>query len=193
MRRLVLAMSLYTLTFLYINENNIPRVTNTNSEFKGELKQNIDLEYEPLNRILNEAKKVESERLEKERKEKELLRQKQLEEQKKREREKRFIDVEVSFYCDCKICNGEWYHKNYGITSSGTRAKFGTIAAPKELKAGTQMKIKSFGDKVFTVEDTGNYIKKVGNVYRLDVWVSSHSEAMRRGRYRDKAEIIKMG
>ncbi|MGL5765700.1 MAG: hypothetical protein ACRCX8_08670 [Sarcina sp.] len=191
MRRLVLAMSLYTLTFLYINENNVPSITETNSEFKGELKREINLEYEPLNRVINRAKKVKKERLEKERKEKEILRLKQLEEQKRKERERRFIDVEVSFYCSCEICCNEYATLNPGITASGTKAKFGTIAAPKELKFGTRMKIRSFGDKIFNVEDRGGYIKKVNGVYRLDVYVNSHAEAMRRGRYRDKAEIIK--
>lgn len=112
-------------------------------------------------------------------------------ENKKRLEETNIIKVEVSFYCPCSICCGKWATLNPGITASGTKAKWGTIAAPKELPFGTKLKINSFGDKVFTVEDTGSYIKKVNNIYRLDVWTSNHSDALRRGRYNDFAEIIK--
>lgn len=56
-------------------------------------------------------------------------------------------------------------------TASGCYPKWGMIAAPLEIPMGTSMIIDGyFENKVFTVADTGGYIKKVGNVYRIDVF-----------------------
>lgn len=75
----------------------------------------------------------------------------------------------VTAYCSCAKCCGS--HSN-GYTSSGTRATAGrTVAAPSNLPYGTKLNING---KTYVVEDRGGAIK--GN--RIDVYVSSHSEAL---------------
>lgn len=49
-----------------------------------------------------------------------------------------------------------------------------TVAAPKNIKLGTQLNIDGH---VYTVEDRGGAIK--GN--KIDVYVNSHSEALAKG------------
>ena len=77
----------------------------------------------------------------------------------------------VTAYCSCSKCCG----KTTGRTASGTKATAGrTIAAPKNFKFGTKLKING---KEYTVEDRGGAIK--GN--RIDIFVGSHSAALRWG------------
>lgn len=77
----------------------------------------------------------------------------------------------VTAYCSCSKCCG----KRTGRTASGTKATAGrTIAAPKNFKFGTKLKING---KEYTVEDRGGAIK--GN--RIDIFVGSHSAALRWG------------
>lgn len=77
----------------------------------------------------------------------------------------------ITAYCACAKCCG----KTTGRTASGTKATAGrTIAAPKNFKFGTKLKING---KEYTVEDRGGAIK--GN--RIDIFVGSHSAALRWG------------
>ena len=77
----------------------------------------------------------------------------------------------ITAYCACAKCCG----KSNGITASGTRAKAGrTIAAPRGFKFGQKL---SINGKTYVVEDRGGAIK--GN--RIDLFVNSHSEALRWG------------
>jgi 3D (Asp-Asp-Asp) domain-containing protein len=77
--------------------------------------------------------------------------------------------------------------KKVGITSSGTKAKKGTIAADiKYYPYGTIMKIPGYGKGV--VEDIGSAIKGQN---RLDVYMSSRKKALKWGRKTLKVKIRK--
>lgn len=77
----------------------------------------------------------------------------------------------LTAYCGCAKCCG----KSTGITASGARAKSNyTIAAPSNLAFGTKIEING---QLYTVEDRGGAIK--GN--RIDIYFSSHSEALKFG------------
>ncbi len=68
--------------------------------------------------------------------------------------------------------------KKVGITSSGTKAKKGTIAADiRYYPYGTRMTIPGYGQGV--VEDTGSAIKGPN---RIDVYLGSRKKALRWGR-----------
>lgn len=68
--------------------------------------------------------------------------------------------------------------KKVGITSSGAKAKKGTIAADiRYYPYGTKMIVPGYGKGV--VEDTGSAIKGPG---RIDVFFKSRKEALRWGR-----------
>ena len=79
----------------------------------------------------------------------------------------------LSFYCPCKTCNGNSHKK----TASGTTLSVGrTIAVDSSvIPLGSKVYIEGFGE--YVAEDTGSSIS--GN--RIDVLVSSHSEAYRLG------------
>ena len=75
--------------------------------------------------------------------------------------------------------------KKVGITSSGTRAREGTIAADiRYYPYGTVIKIPGYGKGV--VEDTGGAIKGPN---RLDVYFSTRKRALRWGRQRLTVKI----
>jgi 3D (Asp-Asp-Asp) domain-containing protein len=82
-------------------------------------------------------------------------------------------------YCSCEKCcdkdpSDEWY----GITASGKRARWGTVAVDKRvIKLGSTLRIKGFPNTLFRAEDVGGAIK--GN--RIDVWFPSHREALKFG------------
>lgn len=77
--------------------------------------------------------------------------------------------------------------KKVGITSSGTKAKKGTIAADiKYYPYGTIMKIPGYGKGI--VEDIGSAIKGQN---RLDVYMSSRKKALKWGRKTLKVKIKK--
>lgn len=77
----------------------------------------------------------------------------------------------VTAYCSCAKCCG----KSTGRTASGKKATAGrTVAAPSTFAFGTKL---SINGKTYVVEDRGGAIS--GN--RIDIYVSSHSEALRWG------------
>lgn len=82
-------------------------------------------------------------------------------------------NYKLSFYCPCYSCNGNTHRK----TASGTTLTEGrTVAVDKRtIPLGTKIHIEGFGD--FIAEDTGSAIK--GN--RIDVYVSSHAQALQLG------------
>ena len=82
-------------------------------------------------------------------------------------------NYKLSFYCPCYTCNGNTHRK----TASGTTLTEGrTVAVDKrQIPLGTKIHIDGFGD--FIAEDTGSAIK--GN--RIDVYVSSHAQALQLG------------
>ena len=83
-------------------------------------------------------------------------------------------EFEITHYCTCPICCGKW---SDGITASGTTATEGrTIATdPNVIPTGTEVIIDGHA---YIAEDTGAAIKG----HRIDVFVSSHDEAVNRGR-----------
>jgi len=86
----------------------------------------------------------------------------------------RVITVSATGYCSCVACCGPGGE----TTANGTRTHWGTIAAPKGWSFGEQYTIDQLPGTTFTVEDRGGAIS--GN--RIDIWFSSHSEALTWGR-----------
>ena len=75
--------------------------------------------------------------------------------------------------------------KIVGLTSSGTKASKGTIAADtRYYPHGTVMKIPGYGKGV--VEDTGSAIK---GPHRLDVYFSTRKKALKWGRQKLTVKI----
>lgn len=91
----------------------------------------------------------------------------------------------VSFYCTNSCCNGS----NSGITALGTSiTPWYTVAVdPSVIPLGSKIRIPGLSNSVFYCADTGGAIK--GN--RIDVAVSSHSEAMRLGIQYHDVYIVK--
>ena len=86
----------------------------------------------------------------------------------------------VTAYCACVKCCG----KTNGITASGKKATANhTIAAPSSFAFGTQIVMNG---KTYTVEDRGGAIQ--GN--KIDLYVNSHSEALRWGVRYLNVEVI---
>jgi 3D (Asp-Asp-Asp) domain-containing protein len=82
-------------------------------------------------------------------------------------------------YCSCeKCCDKDPSDKWYGITASGKKAKWGTVAVDRKvIKLGSKLRIDGFPDTIFRAEDVGGAIK--GN--HIDVWFPSHKEALQFG------------
>lgn len=77
----------------------------------------------------------------------------------------------LTYYCACKKCCG----KTNGITAWGTKATAGrTIATSSKYAFGTKLVINGH---TYVVEDRGGAIQ--GN--KIDVYVDSHSEALKLG------------
>ncbi len=75
--------------------------------------------------------------------------------------------------------------KKVGITSSGTKARKGTIAADiRYYPYGTRMTIPGYGKGV--VEDTGSAIKGPN---RIDVYLGSRKKALRWGRQKVTVKV----
>ena len=82
-------------------------------------------------------------------------------------------------YCSCeKCCDKDPSDKWYGITATGKKARWGTVAVDKRvIKLGSTLRIKGFPNTIFRAEDVGGAIK--GN--HIDVWFPSHREALKFG------------
>ena len=82
-------------------------------------------------------------------------------------------------YCSCEKCcdkdpSDEWY----GITATGKRARWGTVAVDRRvIRLGSKLRIEGFPNTIFRAEDVGSAIK--GN--HIDVWFPSHREALKFG------------
>ena len=87
----------------------------------------------------------------------------------------------ISHYCSCKICCGA---NATGTTASGKKVREGMVAASRNIPFGTKLKIDGV---VYSVED------RLATKYdsRIDVFVNSHSEAIKLGVKREKVwEVI---
>ena len=82
-------------------------------------------------------------------------------------------------YCSCKkCCDKDPSDKWYGITASGKKAKWGTVAVDRKvIKLGSTLRIKGFPDTIFRAEDVGGAIKG----RHIDVWFPCHREALKFG------------
>lgn len=99
--------------------------------------------------------------------------QTKLDELKKEQGKRKFVgNFKITHYCPCTTCNGSWGSK----TAMGTTmTPYRTIAVdPKVIPLGSKVEING---KIYIAEDTGGAIKG----YRIDMCVSSHSEAYQRG------------
>lgn len=85
------------------------------------------------------------------------------------------VEKEVTAYCRCESCCG---NHSPGITASGHVIRQGDklIAAPRTYPFGTRMFIPGYGPA--SVKDRGGAIQD----NRLDVYFSTHEEALKWGR-----------
>lgn len=112
----------------------------------------------------------------------------------------RVTTLETTGYCPCRKCCGwkrNWFGrpvfaggplkgrpKKVGVTASGTRARYGTIAADtSRFPFGTIMHIPGYG--YGRVEDRGSAIR--GG--KIDLFFRSHSEALQWGRERKQVRV----
>lgn len=93
------------------------------------------------------------------------------------------MNMIATAYCNCAKCCGKYAN---GITASGTRTHWGTVAAPPSFLFFTKLKISAFPGIIFIVEDRGGAIK--GN--RIDIWFPTHAEALRFGKREVEIEIL---
>lgn len=101
----------------------------------------------------------------------------------------RTLTVISTAYCSCKLCCGKSpSHPAYGITASGKKASWGTVAVdPKVIPIGSKLRIEGFGNMIFRAEDTGGAIKD----NKIDLWYESHFRAKTFGKKKLIVTIIK--
>lgn len=96
------------------------------------------------------------------------------------------IEVEVTHYCACSKCCGS--HAD-GYTASGKPVAVGMVAMSSYYPFGTQIMING---AMYTVEDRGaSGIED--DIYRVDIYVPDHQEALRLGRYTTTAYVYSLG
>lgn len=96
------------------------------------------------------------------------------------------LRVDVTHYCACTYCCGP---NAKGITASGKRVAEGMVAMSSHYPFGTQIMINGI---LYTVEDRGGSGIE-NDISRVDIFVPSHSEALRKGRYGTTAYIYRIG
>lgn len=84
----------------------------------------------------------------------------------------------ITHYCNCQICCGQWAG---GGTASGTIPTPNRTVACGALPFGTRLEING---QQYVVEDTG-----VNGMW-VDIFVSSHDEALARGMYQTEVWIL---
>ena len=101
----------------------------------------------------------------------------------------REISVELTGYCTCSYCSGNWG----GLTAMGTQVRVGVVATPKSIPLGSTMYIphlSNINGGTFSVEDRGGAVVEKNGVYVIDVFFNSHQEALDFGRVKTKAYLI---
>ena len=93
----------------------------------------------------------------------------------------------VTAYCSCKkCCDKDPSNKWYGITASGRKARWGTVAVDRRLiKLGSRLRIEGFPKTVFRADDVGGAIKGK----HIDLWFPSHRKALEFGRQKLVVEL----
>ncbi|MGR3303398.1 MAG: 3D domain-containing protein [Candidatus Scalindua sp.] len=91
-------------------------------------------------------------------------------------------------YCSCKkCCNKDPSSKWYGITASGRKAGWGTVAVDRRLIAlGSRLRIEGFPKTIFRADDVGGAIKGK----HIDVWFPTHRKALEFGRQKLVVELV---
>ena len=91
-------------------------------------------------------------------------------------------------YCSCKkCCDKDPSSKWYGITASGRKARWGTVAVDRRLIGlGTRLRIEGFPKTIFRADDVGGAIKGK----QIGLWFSSHREALKFGRQKLVVELV---
>jgi len=91
-------------------------------------------------------------------------------------------------YCSCKkCCDKDPSNKWYGITASGRKARWGTVAVDRRLiKLGSRLRIEGFPKTVFRADDVGGAIKGK----HIDLWFPSHREALEFGRQKLVVKLV---
>ena len=94
-------------------------------------------------------------------------------------------------YCSCKkCCDKDPSNKWYGITASGRKARWGTVAVDRRLiKLGSRLRIEGFPKTVFRADDVGGAIKGK----HIDLWFPSHRKALEFGRQKLVVELVNSG
>lgn len=113
-----------------------------------------------------------------------------------KETKEEYFTVEATAYCNCSKCCGKKPAKDRGKTRSGLIASRGTVAVPKDvIPLGTKLHIEGLKDVLgfdeVRAEDTGSAIKVVNGIVRIDIWMKDHKEALKFGRQKFNARIIK--
>ncbi|AWK53085.1 hypothetical protein DIC82_12470 [Clostridium beijerinckii] len=93
------------------------------------------------------------------------------------------IKAELTAYSNDPKCSDQWGSQ----TAMQTKTRLGVIAAPSNIPLGSKIYIPELenykADGMFDVEDRGGAIKiKKDGTYVIDVWVSTHEEAIEFGR-----------
>jgi Uncharacterized protein conserved in bacteria len=94
-------------------------------------------------------------------------------------------------YCSCiKCCDKHPSDKGYGITATGKKARWGTVAVDKRVvKLGSKLRIEGFPNTVFRAEDVGGAVKGK----HIDVWFPSHEDAIKFGVRKIVVQRVKNG
>lgn len=94
------------------------------------------------------------------------------------------MEVEVTHYCPCQQCNGN----SLAMSASGKPLAVGMVAMSTKYPFGTRI---SINGKIYTVEDRGG--AEFNDIHRVDIFVNSHEEALRLGRYKTTATVYPTG
>ena len=94
------------------------------------------------------------------------------------------MEVEVTHYCPCQQCNGN----SLAMSASGKPLAVGMVAMSTKYPFGTRI---SINGKIYTVEDRGG--AEFNDIHRADIFVNSHEEALRLGRYKTTATVYPTG
>ena len=91
---------------------------------------------------------------------------------------KQWVTFELSAYCPCEYCCDTYT----GITASGLNVEVGMCAAPDNIPFDSICVIPELGMEL-NIQDRGGYIVNTyDGLVRLDVYCSSHEEALEFGR-----------
>lgn len=94
------------------------------------------------------------------------------------------MEVEVTHYCPCAQCNGN----SLAMSASGKPLAVGMVAMSAQYPFGTRL---SINGRIYTVEDRGG--SEFNDIHRVDIFVNSHEEALRLGRYKTTATVYPTG